>query len=255
MTGSRAGPAAVLATEGLTKYFGRLAAVRDVTLALRVNALHAVIGPNGAGKSTFVDLLSGRLRPSQGRVLLEGRDVSGAPAWRMARLGVARSFQRTNIFKPLSVLENVRLAAQAVRLPIARLLSTPPRQTALIEAARRALERVGLADAEQSVAGALSHGAQRQLEIAMTLATEPKVLLLDEPLAGMGPEESERMAALLKSLAREHAVLLIEHDMDFVFKVADQMTVLVEGAALATGSPAEVRANKAVQTAYLGAQA
>ncbi|HYA71686.1 MAG TPA: ABC transporter ATP-binding protein [Roseiarcus sp.] len=253
MTSAQAKPAAVLATEDLTKYFGRLVAVRDVTLALHVNELHAVIGPNGAGKSTFVNLLSGELRPSQGRVLLEGRDVSGAPAWRMAHLGVARSFQRTNIFKPLTVLENVRLAAQAVRLPIGRVLSTPHRQTALIDAARRALERVGLAGAEASVAGALSHGAQRQLEIAMALAIEPKVLLLDEPLAGMGQEESERMAALLKSLAREHAVLLIEHDMDFVFKVADQMTVLVEGAALATGRPAEVRANRAVQTAYLGA--
>ena len=246
---------AVLEAVDLCKSFGGLAAVRDVNLSLRVNQLHAVIGPNGAGKSTFVNLLSGQLRPSLGRILLEGEDICGTSAWKMAHLGVGRSFQRTNILKSLSVLENVRLAAQAVRLPARRVFSTAKRETALIDIARRALERVGLAHEETAIAGLLSHGAQRQLEIAMTLAIEPKVLLLDEPLAGMGQEESERMAVLLQSLAQDHAVLLIEHDMDFVFKVADQMTVLVEGAVLATGRPADVRANKAVQTAYLGGHA
>ena len=146
------------------------------------------------------------------------------------------------------MLENVRLGVQAVRLPARAMLAAPHTQTALIDAARRALDRVGLSGHERTIAGVLSHGAQRQLEIAMALASDPKVLLLDEPLAGMGPEESERMVALLQSLAREHAVLLIEHDMDFVFKVADHMTVLVEGAVLATGKPAEVRANAAVQS-------
>jgi branched-chain amino acid transport system ATP-binding protein len=245
----------VLATEGLSKSFGGLTAVRDVTLALHVHELHAVIGPNGAGKSTFVNLLSGQLRPSKGRILLEGRDISGTPAWRMAHLGIGRSFQRTNILKSLTVLENVRLAAQAILLPARSIVGAPQRQTALIETARSALDRVGLAWAERSVAGVLSHGAQRQLEIAMTLAIDPKVLLLDEPLAGMGQEEGERMATLLQSLAKEHALLLIEHDMDFVFKVADRMTVLVEGAVLASGPPSEVRANAAVQTAYLGGHA
>ena len=243
---------AILAAENLSKSFGGLTAVRDVDLELHVNELHAVIGPNGAGKSTFVNLLSGQLRPSKGRILLEGRDVSGTPTWQMAHLGIGRSFQRTNILKPLSVLENARLAAQAVQLPASRVLSTAKRETALVDTARRALERVGLSGVESTVAGVLSHGAQRQLEIAMTLAIAPKVMLLDEPLAGMGQEESERMAALLKSLARDHALLLIEHDMDFVFKVADQMTVLVEGAVLATGRPVDVRGNAAVQAAYLG---
>ena len=248
-------PTAVLATEGLTKSFGGLTAVRNVTLDFHARELHAVIGPNGAGKSTFVNLLSGQFRPTHGRILLAGRDIAGTPACRMSHLGIGRSFQRTNILKPLTVLENVRLAAQAVRLPAGRLLSTARRQTALVETARAAIDRVGLAGQEGTTAGVLSHGAQRQLEIAMTLAIDPKVLLLDEPLAGMGQEEGERMATLLKSLARDHAVLLIEHDMDFVFKVADRMTVLVEGAVLATGKPSEVRANVAVQTAYLGGHA
>ena len=246
---------AILATQGLSKSFGGLRAVRDVTLGLSRHELHAVIGPNGAGKSTFVNLLTGQLKPTAGRLFLEGRDITGTPPWEMPRLGVARSFQRTNIMKSLSVLENVRLGVQAVRLPARALLRTPRSQAYLVEAARRALDRVGLGAHENAISGVLSHGAQRQLEIAMALAAEPKVLLLDEPLAGMGPEEGERMVALLQSLAREHAVLLIEHDMDFVFKVADRMTVLVEGAVLASGKPAEVRANTAVQTAYLGSPA
>ena len=249
------GPPGILATEGLSKSFGGLRAVREVTLSLNARELHAVIGPNGAGKTTFVNLLTGELAPTSGKLYLEGRDITGTPPWEMPRLGVARSFQRTNIMKSLSVLENVRLGVQAVKLPARAILRTPARQAFLVEAARRALDRVGLGTHEQAVAGVLSHGAQRQLEIAMALAAEPTVLLLDEPLAGMGPEEGERMVVLLQSLAREHAVLLIEHDMDFVFKVADRMTVLVEGAVLASGKPAEVRANKAVQTAYLGSPA
>jgi branched-chain amino acid transport system ATP-binding protein len=245
-------PAGILATIGLSKSFGGLKAVRDVTLALNIQELHAVIGPNGAGKSTFVNLLTGQLVPTSGNLYLEGRDITGTPAWKMPALGVARSFQRTNIMKSLSVLENVRLAAQAVSLPATAIFRAPNRRTDLIDIARRALDRVGLGDSERLVSGTLSHGAQRQLEIAMALAVDPKVLLLDEPLAGMGQEEGERMATLLKSLAKEHAVLLIEHDMDFVFKVADVMTVLVEGAVLATGKPADVRANPTVQSAYLG---
>lgn len=250
-----ADPVPILATEGLSKAFGGLKAVRDVTLRLHRGELHAVIGPNGAGKSTFVNLLTGQLRPTRGQILLEGRDITGTPASRMPHLGVARSFQRTNIFKTLSVLENVRLAVQALK-PMGRaLLRAPGRATDLIDTARGALARVGLAGQEGAVSGTLSHGAQRQLEIAMTLAGDPKVILLDEPLAGMGQEEGERMAALLKSLAAERALLLIEHDMDFVFAVADRMTVLVDGAVLASGRPAEVRADKAVQTAYLGEHA
>jgi len=242
----------VLATYGLTRNFGGLVAVRDVSIVLRQGELHAVIGPNGAGKTTLVSMLSGEIRPTAGRIELMGRDVAGAPSWRMTGLGVGRSFQRTNIFASLTVLENVRLAVQAVSASARHLLREVSRETVLIERAEQALQHVGLADAAPRVAGVLSHGEQRQLEIAMALASGPKVLLLDEPLAGMGPEESQRMTALLKGLAREHALLLIEHDMDFVFAVADWMTVMAEGTVLAEGRPEAIRANTAVQDAYLG---
>ena len=247
--------ALVLQTEGLSKNFGGLKASRDVSLALHRNELHAVIGPNGAGKSTLVNLLAGEFPPSAGRILLEGRDITDLNVWRRTRAGVARSFQRTNIFLPMTVHENVRLAAQAGTKTLAALTRRAIRARSLIETANTAIERVGLTDARNRIAGELSHGEQRQLEIAMTLATDPKVLLLDEPLAGMGQEDGERIAALLQSLSRDHAVLLIEHDMDFVFKVADVMTVLVEGAVLATGTPQTVRENAAVQAAYLGGHA
>jgi branched-chain amino acid transport system ATP-binding protein len=255
MAERRKGTLPVLETDGLSRSFGGLAAVRNVSIALHQGELQAVIGPNGAGKSTLVNLLSGELKPSAGRVRLRGRDVAGEPAWRMTHLGIGRSFQRTNILAPLTVVENVRLAVQAVRAPVRHLLQPAVAQQALVEQAEAVLARVGLAGSGSHIAGTLSHGHQRQLEIAMALAAGPKVLLLDEPLAGMGPEEGERMVVLLQSLAREHAVLLIEHDMDFVFKVADRMTVLVEGAVLASGTPAEVRANAAVQSAYLGGHA
>jgi branched-chain amino acid transport system ATP-binding protein len=245
---------AVLATDGLTRRFGGLVAVRDVSIALNRGELHAVMGPNGAGKTTLVSLLSGEIRPSTGRILLEGTDIGAVPSFKRTRLGIGRSFQRTNIFPTLSALENVRLSAQAVTRT-GHWLRPASRETGLIERAHAALARVGLADVAQRTAGALSHGEQRQLEIAMTLACAPKVLLLDEPLAGMGPEESQRLADLLKGLAREHAILLIEHDMDFVFAVADWMTVMAEGAVLAEGVPAAIRGNAAVQSAYLGGHA
>ena len=244
-----------LETVTLSKSFGGLAAVREVSLTLARGELHALIGPNGAGKSTLANLLSGALAPSAGRIRLDGRDITSLPQHARARLGLVRSFQRTNILASLSVIENVRLAAQAVRLPARRILAGPEREPALTARAAEALARVGLPYGHGRIAGTLAHGQQRQLEIAMALAGEPKVLLLDEPLAGMGPEEGERMAALLKSLAAQHSVLLIEHDMDFVFSVADRLTVLVEGAVLATGHPGAVRNDRAVQAAYLGEQA
>jgi branched-chain amino acid transport system ATP-binding protein len=245
----------VLATYGLNRAFGGLLAVRDVSISLRQGELHAVIGPNGAGKTTLVNMLSGQIRPTAGRIELMGCEVAGEPAWRMTGLGIGRSFQRTNIFASLTVLENVRLAVQAVAAAPRRLLRNAARERTLIERAVQALERVGLAEAASRLAGTLSHGEQRSLEIAMALASEPKVLLLDEPLAGMGPEESQRLTALLKGLAREHALLLIEHDMDFVFAVSDWMTVMAEGAVLAEGKPETIRANTAVQDAYLGGHA
>ena len=255
MPEGRSTSAPVLATHGLSRHFGGLVAVHDVSISLRQGELHAVIGPNGAGKTTLVNMLSGEIKPTAGRVELDGREVAGEPAWRMTRLGIGRSFQRTNIFLSLSVLENVRLAAQAMGVPAARLLRTAAREPALINRAERALGRVGLASVSGSIAGTLSHGEQRQLEIAMALASDPKVLLLDEPLAGMGPEESQRMTGLLKELARAHAVLLIEHDMVVVFAVADWMTVMAEGTVLAEGKPEAIRANTAVQDAYLGGHA
>jgi branched-chain amino acid transport system ATP-binding protein len=245
----------LLETRKLGRKFGGLAAVHDVSLSLHAGELHAVIGPNGAGKSTLVNLLSGQIAPSTGEILLGGHDVTGQPAHRMAHLGMGRSFQRTNIFKTLTVLENVRLATQAVHLPWTQVLRGAGSQRQLIAQAATALARVGLADSGSRTAATLSHGGQRQLEIAMTLASNPKVLLLDEPLAGMGPEEGERIAVLLKGLAVEHAVLLIEHDMDFVFAVADTMTVMVNGEVIASGPPASIRANANVQNAYLGGHA
>jgi len=245
----------LLETVALSKSFGGLAAVRHVSLTLARGELHAVIGPNGAGKSTLVNLLAGAIAPTSGRILLDDRDVTRLPEHARTHLGLARSFQRTNILPSLTVLENVRLAAQAVSLPARGLLKAPPRDGSLIEQAEAALVRAGLPYGHGRISGTLAHGQQRQLEIAMALAARPKVLLLDEPLAGMGPEEGERVAALLKSLAVEHAVLLIEHDMDFVFTVADRLTVLVEGSVLATGRPEEVRLDAEVQAAYLGGHA
>jgi branched-chain amino acid transport system ATP-binding protein len=248
-------PSALLETRHLGRNFGGLAAVSDVSIKLHAGELHAVIGPNGAGKSTLVNLLSGEIAPSAGEIVLAGQTVTGAAAHRMAHLGIGRSFQRTNIFTSLTVVENVRLAAQAVASPWTSVLRGAEGQRHLTERAHVALTRVGLSAAASQTAATLSHGAQRQLEIAMTLASNPKVLLLDEPLAGMGPEEGARIAELLKGLAAEHAVLLIEHDMDFVFAVADTMTVMVNGCVIASGPPADIRANAAVQTAYLGGHA
>ncbi len=244
-------PPAMQAT-GLTRRFGGLLAVNDVSLALHVGELHAVIGPNGAGKSTLTNLLSGELAPSSGTLRLHGASIDGWPAWRFARAGVGRSFQRTNILPPMTVGENVRLAAQARLVPGRRMLRGMRREQAPIEAADAALDRVGLLPARHRVAGTLSHGQLRQLEIAMALAADPSVLLLDEPLAGLGAEESERLAALLRDLARHHAVMLIEHDMDVVFAVADRMTVMVDGRVLEQGTPAAIRASAAVRDAYLG---
>ena len=243
----------MMRAEGLTRRFGGLLAVRDVSLDLRVGVLHAVIGPNGAGKSTLVNLLSGELRPTEGSIHLNGADVTDWPNWRRARAGIGRTFQRTNVMPAMTVLENTRLGAQAQGASGLALLSAG--RTTTEAAARAALDRVGLARAAATVAGNLSHGEQRQLEIAMALAVQPTVLLLDEPLAGMGAEESAPIAALLRVLAGDHAVLLIEHDMDVVFAVADVLTVMVDGRVLEAGTPAEIRASAAVRDAYLGHEA
>ncbi len=243
---------ALLEAGNLVRRFGGLAAVGGVSLKLRRGCLHAVIGPNGAGKSTLVNLLSGELAPSSGHIRIEGEDATGWPNWRFARAGIGRSFQRTNVLRDMTVAENVRLAAQIRGTPLRRLLRSALREAALHRIAEAALDRVGLADQAGRQATILSHGQLRQLEIAMVLATNPSVLLLDEPLAGMGPEEAERIATLLRALAQDHAVLLIEHDMDVVFAVADSLTVMVDGRVLDEGTPAHIRASASVRDAYLG---
>ena len=242
----------LLEADGLVRRFGGLAAVGGVSLRLRRGCLHAVIGPNGAGKSTLVNLLSGELPPSAGRIRIAGQDAAGWPNWRFARAGVGRSFQRTNVLRDMTAAENVRLAAQIGATPGRRLLRSALREAEPLRLAAAAVDRAGIGDLTRRRASALSHGQLRQLEIAMVLATGPQVLLLDEPLAGMGAEEAERIAALLRALAADHAVLLIEHDMDVVFAVADLLTVMVDGKVLDEGTPAHIRASARVQDAYLG---
>jgi branched-chain amino acid transport system ATP-binding protein len=243
---------AVLATHGLTRHFGGLAAVSGVSIALERGKLHAVVGPNGAGKTTLINMLSGDLAATTGTVTYEGDDITRESADRRSRRGIGRSYQKTNIFGAFTAIENCRLAAQS-RVPRAlRLLADASAYSPTVDAADRALAAAGLAPRSERIAATLSHGEQRQLEIAMVLATQPKVVLLDEPLAGMGADEAERMVELLKSLAPTHAILLVEHDMDAVFAVAQVITVMVNGQVLESGAPARIRASAAVQQAYLG---
>jgi branched-chain amino acid transport system ATP-binding protein len=247
-----AAPRALLRAERLVRRFGGLAAVDAVSIDLHIGEIHAVIGTNGAGKSTLVNLLSGELAASEGRVFFADHDVTHWPQPRRARAGLGRSYQRTTIFPEFSVRENCRLAAQ----------SQAPRPWAFWEraagdarslaAAAAALDAAGLAGSEARIASTLSHGAKRQLEIAMCLATAPRALLLDEPLAGMGGEETERMLSLLTALKATHAVLLVEHDMDAVFRIADRITVMVNGQVIASDLPERIRADPTVQQAYLG---
>jgi len=243
---------AILATERLCRRFGGLTAVKEVSIELRRGEVHALLGPNGAGKSTLINLLSGDLAASAGRVLFRGKDITRFSADRRSRAGIGRSYQKTNIFPAFTAFENCRLAAQS-RLPHAlRVLENAYALLSHREMAERTLAAAGLAGRGPRVAATLSHGEQRQLEVAMVLATHAEVLLLDEPLAGMGSEEAERMVELLRTLAPDHAILLVEHDMDAVFALADVITVMVEGQVLESGAPAQIRASPAVRRAYLG---
>ena len=243
---------ALLRCEGLTRRFGGLTAVNDVTLDFQRGEVHAVIGPNGAGKSTLINMLSGELPSSSGRVRLQGQDITAWTQPRRARAGIGRSYQRTTIFPEFSVFENCRLCAQAAHARPLALWERASQCRASGDIARAALQAVGLADAADRPAGALSHGGKRQLEIAMCLATEPQVLLLDEPLAGMGAEETDRMLEVLQGLKAGHAILLVEHDMDAVFRIAERITVMVNGEVIASDTPEAVRDNPQVQVAYLG---
>lgn len=239
----------MMEARGLSRRFGGLLAVADVSLTLRVGELHAVIGPNGAGKSTLVNLLAGELAPTQGTIHLDSSDITAFGAGRRAKAGIGRTFQRNNLMPNMTVLENVRLAAQVSSRGLLRRADRVPEP---IETARSVLQRVGLAPLAATTARTLSHGQMRQLEIAVALAGQPRVLLLDEPLAGSGAEDAAPLVALMRDLAREHAVLLVEHDMDVVFAVADVITVMVDGRVLESGVPSAIRSSSAVRDAYLG---
>lgn len=243
---------ALLQVRNLTKRFGGLAAVNDVSLAVERGQLHAVIGPNGAGKTTLTNLLSGDLLPTSGSIIFRGDNIAPMPPEKRSRLGIGRSYQKTNIFPSFTVLENCRLAAQSRAPHPLNWWRAAHRYEIILAAAQEALAAVGLAARARELAFTLSHGEQRQLEIAMCLATEPQLLLLDEPLAGMGAEESQRMVELIGGLSESHAVLLIEHDIDAVFALAKVLTVMVDGRVLASGAPSDIRNNPEVQRAYLG---
>ena len=245
-------PDAILEARRLTRRFGGLTAVSDVSLSLHADQIHAVIGPNGAGKSTLVNLLSGEIAPSAGDVLLAGHDITRHAPDRRARLGLGRSYQKTTIFPALSLSENVRLAAQAGSRHAMAFFRSAPEDRRIAEITRRCLADAGLDLPPDTPARQLSHGAQRQLEIAMVLAISPKLILLDEPLAGMGQREAEGIISLIARLRAGRAILLIEHDMDAVFALADHLTVMVNGRVIASGPPEATRAEKAVRQAYLG---
>jgi branched-chain amino acid transport system ATP-binding protein len=244
-----------LALIDLHRSFGALKAVAGVSLELAPGELHALIGPNGAGKTTLIDLISGEQAPDVGRVWLRGRDVTRLPVHARARLGLGRTFQLTSVLPACTAHENVVLAAQAARPSFAGWLSDPMRSPALTAAATATLGQVGLAAAVASRAETLAHGQRRRLELAMALVGEPAVLLLDEPMAGLGPEEGLAMTVLLQALKGRSTILLIEHDMDVVFALADRVSVLVAGELVASGPVSDVRRDPRVRRAYLGEEA
>jgi branched-chain amino acid transport system ATP-binding protein len=242
----------LLAVRELRKRFGGLVATDGVDLDVAEGETLAIIGPNGAGKTTLLGQLSGELRPDAGTVRFAGADVTALSAAARAHRGLARSFQITSIFRDVTALDNVALAVQAHAGHSFRFWRPARAEAALREPARAMLERVGLGARADVVAGTLAHGEQRQLEIAMALATRPRLLLLDEPVAGMGPDESQRMVELLRALRGRHTLVLVEHDMDVVFALADRISVLVYGRVLATGAPEAIRLDAEVRRAYLG---
>ena len=245
---------ALLEIEDLSKRFGGVVASDAIALAVPQGELHAIIGPNGAGKTTLISQLAGEIAPDAGRIRFAGRDITGLPIFRRSQLGLARSFQITSLFLDFAAIENVALAVQAHAGHSFHFWRAARSQSELRTPARAALARVGLAGRADVVVSNLSHGEHRQLEIAMALATTPRMLLLDEPMAGMGPDESARMVQTLRELKRELTILLIEHDMEAVFALADRITVLVYGRIIASGTPEAIRANAEVRQAYLGEQ-
>jgi branched-chain amino acid transport system ATP-binding protein len=244
--------APIVETRQLTRDFGSLVAVDHVDFAVAAGELRSIIGPNGAGKTTFFRLISGEMAPSSGRIFFQGRDITGQPQHRVSRLGVAKSYQITNVFPHLSVHENVRVAAQSYRLSF-NFWSRAAGLTAVRDAADAILQEVGLADKRAMLAAHLSHGEKRHLELGIALAGDPALLLLDEPTAGMSPEETDETIRLIRRIARGRTVILVEHKMKVVMNISDRVTVLHQGQVLAEGTPAEIRANARVQQTYLGA--
>ena len=245
---------ALLQIEGLTKRFGGVVASDGISLAVPKGELRAIIGPNGAGKTTLIGQLAGEIAPDAGRIRFDGTDITFLPTYRRSQLGLARSFQITSLFLDFTALDNVALAVQAHAGHSFHFWSDARGEPKLREPAREALARVGLGGRADVIVANLSHGEHRQLEIAMALATGPRLLLLDEPMAGMGPDESARMVETLRELKHDLTILLIEHDMEAVFALADTITVLVYGRIIASGTPHAIRANAEVREAYLGEQ-
>jgi branched-chain amino acid transport system ATP-binding protein len=245
----------LLRVEGLTKQFGGIFASDDIALAVEPGELHAIIGPNGAGKSTLIGQLAGEIVPNAGSIRFGGRDITRTRAHERSALGLARSFQITSLFLHVTALDNVALAVQAHAGHSFRFWADARHDPALREPARAALAGVGLAGRADVLVSEMSHGEHRQLELAMALATKPRLLLLDEPMAGLGPEESARVVAMLRDLKGGLTILLIEHDMEAVFALADRITVLSYGRVIASGTPDAIRADAEVRTAYLGASA
>jgi branched-chain amino acid transport system ATP-binding protein len=244
----------ILETQNLSRHFGALMAVDDVSLRFEKGLVHAVLGPNGAGKTTLINLLSGEIMPSSGSIRFKDHDITHLPSNQISHLGIGRSFQKTNIFPNFTCFENCRLAAQSRMKGQFRFFKPALSYKQVNELAEKGLEMCGLAKRRDTTANAMSYGEQRQLEVGMMLATEPELLLLDEPLAGMGAEESLKVIELLRRLSKDHTLILIEHDMDAVFAIADRLAVMVNGRLLETGTVADVRASKAVQEAYLGSE-
>lgn len=244
----------LFSVQGLVKRFGGLLATDHVNLEVATGEVHALIGPNGAGKTTLVNQISGLLAPDAGRIFLDGAELTGLAMHQRVALGLSRCFQITRIFPKQTVYENLLLAVQAHAGSSFRFLRARSQERDLDAAARALAVRVGLEDHLDAVAGALPHGAQRTLDVALALAAKPKLLLLDEPMAGMGPDESAQMVALIERLRKDMAILLIEHDMDAVFRLADRISVLVYGRVLTAGTPAQIRNNPEVQAVYLGTE-
>ena len=245
---------AVLELQGLNKFFGALHATRGLSFSVKCGEIHALIAPNGAGKTTVIQQIYGALKPDSGRVFLNGRDITSLPVPNRVRAGIGRSFQISNVLMDFTVLENAIVAEQARLGQSFRFLRPAFDDQHLIAGAQNILSRVGLEDRAEQLGRDLAHGERRVLELALALATAPQLLLLDDPMAGAGAEESQRMSQIIERLRGQVAILLIEHDMDAVFRLADRITVLVDGAAIASGAADEISNNIAVQTAYLGSE-